>query len=52
MTYSSRGPVTCMTVKILKQPELQSRIANPGNNPPALTPAQFVHFITTSSTVK
>lgn len=36
--------VTYMTVKILKQPNLQSSLANPGNNPPALTPTQFVHF--------
>jgi mannose-6-phosphate isomerase-like protein (cupin superfamily) len=36
--------VTYMTVKILKQPDLQAKIANPGNNPPALTPTQFVHF--------
>lgn len=36
--------VTYMTVKILKQPALQSRIAAPGNNPPTPTPTQFVHL--------
>lgn len=34
--------VTYMTIKILKQPELQSKIAAP--NPPALTPTKFVHY--------
>jgi uncharacterized cupin superfamily protein len=36
--------VTYMTVKILKQPNLQSAIAAPGANTPALTPTQFVHY--------
>src|SRR5688500_11112633 len=36
--------VTYMTVKILKQPNLQASIAAPGNNPLPLTPTQFVHF--------
>jgi uncharacterized cupin superfamily protein len=36
--------VTYMTIKILKQPNLQSRIAAPGANTPALTPTQFVHY--------
>jgi quercetin dioxygenase-like cupin family protein len=36
--------VTYMTVKILKQPNLQSAIAAPGNNPPPLTPTKFVHY--------
>ena len=36
--------VTYMTVKIQKQPALQSKIAAPGNNPTALTPTQFVHY--------
>jgi uncharacterized RmlC-like cupin family protein len=36
--------VTYMTVKILKQPNLQSSIAAPGANTPALTPTQFVHY--------
>ncbi len=36
--------VTYMTVKILKQPSLQSKIAAPGNNPTPLTPTQFVHY--------
>lgn len=36
--------VTYMTIKILRQPELQSKIAAPGDNPPALTPTQFVHY--------
>ena len=34
--------VTYMTVKVLKQPALQAKIAAP--NAPALTPTQFVHF--------
>jgi uncharacterized RmlC-like cupin family protein len=34
--------VTYMTVKILKQPELQSKIMAP--NPPALTPTKFAHY--------
>lgn len=36
--------VTYMTVKIQKQPNLQAAIAAPGNNRPALTPTQFVHY--------
>ena len=36
--------VTYMTVKILKQPNLQAAIAAPGNNPPQLTPTKFVHY--------
>lgn len=36
--------VTYMTVKILKQPNLQSAIAAPGANTPPLTPTQFVHY--------
>jgi uncharacterized RmlC-like cupin family protein len=36
--------VTYTTVKILKQSNLQSSIASPGNNPPALTPSKFVHY--------
>ena len=36
--------VTYMTVKILKQPNLQGSIAARGANTPALTPAQFVHY--------
>lgn len=36
--------VTYMTVKILKQPNLQSSIAARGPNTPALTPTQFVHY--------
>ena len=36
--------VTYMTVKILKQPELHSRVAAAGSNAPAITPAQFVHY--------
>ena len=36
--------VTYMTVKILKQPNLQSAIAAGGANTPALTPTQFVHY--------
>ena len=36
--------VTYMTVKIMKQPDLQSKIAAPGANTPALTPTQFVHY--------
>jgi mannose-6-phosphate isomerase-like protein (cupin superfamily) len=34
--------VTYMTVKILKQPDLQSKIVAP--NPPALTPTKFAHY--------
>ena len=36
--------VTYMTVKILKQPNLQSSIAASGPNTPALTPTQFAHY--------
>jgi uncharacterized RmlC-like cupin family protein len=36
--------VTYMTVKVLKQPNLQSSIAAPGANAPPLTPTQFVHY--------
>ena len=36
--------VTYMTVKILKQPDLQAKILFPGNNPPALTPTKWVHY--------
>jgi quercetin dioxygenase-like cupin family protein/beta-galactosidase beta subunit len=34
--------VTYMTIKILKQPALQAKIAAP--NPPALTPTKWVHY--------